>query len=42
MPVEFEKRTMIGVELLLKCGALLREAASEVGVKVPLRRIPLA
>lgn len=42
MPVEFEKRTITGVELLLKCGPELREPASAVGVNVPLTRIPLA
>jgi hypothetical protein len=42
MPVEFEKRTMTGVEELLKCGALESEAASAVGVNVPLVRWPRA
>ena len=42
MPVELEKRTSTGVEALLKWGAVEREAASEVGVKVPLVRRPLA
>lgn len=42
MPVEFENRTRIGVDGWLKCGALLRPAASEDGVNVPLRRIPRA
>jgi hypothetical protein len=41
-PVEFENRTVTGVELWLKCVALLKEDASGVGVKVPLMRIPLA
>lgn len=41
-PVEDEKRTVTGVEVLLKCGATDREDASLVGVKVPLSRIPRA
>src|SRR5271154_2825592 len=40
--VAFEKRTRTGVEGLLKWGAEESFAASGVGVKVPLRRIPLA
>lgn len=40
-PVEFEKRTVMGVEGLLKCGAVERDAAVEVGVNVPFRRRPL-
>lgn len=42
MPVELEKRTVIAVELLLKCGAELSVPASDVGVNVPLSRMPLA
>lgn len=33
---------MTGVDGWLKCRALLREAASDVGVNEPLMRIPLA
>lgn len=42
MPVELEKRTMTGVDALLKCGAEDKEAASEVGVNVPFVRRPCA
>lgn len=42
IPVELENRTMTGVDALLKCGAEEREAASEVGVKVPFVRRPVA
>ena len=42
MPVEFEKRTTMGVEEELKCGAELSEEASEVGVNLPFIRMPLA
>lgn len=42
VPVEEEKRTMMGVEGAVKCGAELRSEAAEVGVKVPVRRWPLA
>ncbi len=42
MPVVSLKRTVTGVEAELKWGALLREAAVEVGVKVPLTIKPLA
>lgn len=42
MPVELEKRTMIGVEGKLKCGALERDAAVAVGVNVPFVRRPWA
>jgi hypothetical protein len=41
-PVDAEKRTVIGVEEVLKCGADVRLAASAEGVKVPVRRWPLA
>jgi hypothetical protein len=41
-PVEEEKRTVMGVEEMLRCGALERVAALSVGVKMPLRRWPLA
>lgn len=41
-PVEEEKRTVMGVEGRLKCGALEREAAWEVGANVPVRRWPFA
>ena len=37
-----ENRTVTGVDELLKCGAVEREAAPSVGVKVPLSRIPFA
>lgn len=33
---------MIGVDVALKCGALEREAASDVGVKTPLTSRPRA
>ena len=42
MPVEFEKRTIIGVVALLKWGATESFAASAVGVKCPESRDPLA
>ena len=42
MPVELEKRTMTGVDLLLKCGAEESEAASDEGVKVPFVNRPWA
>lgn len=42
IPVELEKRTITGVDELLKCGAFDSEAASAVGVKVPLVKWPLA
>ncbi len=42
IPVVLLKRTVTGVEAEWKWGALLREAAVEVGVKVPLTRTPLA
>lgn len=42
MPVEEEKRTVMGVEGELKCGAVVMDAAVGVGVKVPLRRWPRA
>lgn len=41
-PVLEEKRTVIGVEGLLKCGALERVDAVLVGVNVPVRSWPLA
>lgn len=37
-PVEEEKRTVMGVDGMLKCGALDRADAVLVGVKVPVRR----
>src|SRR5271154_5395566 len=42
IPVEFEKRTLTGVDGLFKCAARLSEAASAVGVNVPDSRMPLA
>jgi hypothetical protein len=42
MPVLEDRRTRMGVEGWLKCGAVVRVAASAVGVKVPLVRRPLA
>ena len=42
MPVELEKRTMRGVEGLWKWGAVESEAASAVGVKVPVTSCPFA
>lgn len=41
-PVEEEKRTVIGVEGDVKWGAEVRVEAVGVGVKVPVRRWPLA
>lgn len=41
-PVEEEKRTVIGVDGALKCGADVRSEAEEVGVKVPVSRRPFA
>ena len=41
-PVEEEKRTVIGVEELLKCGAVVRDGAVVLGVKVPVKRCPFA
>ena len=41
-PVELLKRTIRGVVGWLKCGALERDAAVAVGVKVPVRRRPCA
>lgn len=41
-PVEEEKRTVIGVEELLKCGAVVRDGAVALGVKVPVKRCPFA
>lgn len=37
-PVEEEKRTVIGVDEALKCGALDMVEERPVGVKLPLRR----
>ena len=37
-PVEDEKRTVMGVDEVLKCGALVRADAELVGVNVPVRR----
>lgn len=41
-PVEEEKRARRGVEGRVKCGARERSAAAGVGVKRPVRRMPLA
>lgn len=41
-PVEEEKRTVIGVDGALKCGAEVSSEADEVGVKVPVNRWPFA
>src|SRR5580704_7237258 len=41
-PVEFEKRTVTGVDALFKWAARDREAASGEGVKVPVSMAPLA
>jgi len=41
-PVEEEKRTVIGVDVSLKCGADVSSEAAEAGTKVPVRRWPLA
>lgn len=40
--MEDEKRTVIGVEEEVKCGAEVRSDAAAVGVKVPVRRCPFA
>jgi hypothetical protein len=40
--VEFEKRTVTGVESRVMCGARVREAASGEGVKVPVSMMPFA
>ena len=42
IPVLLLKRTETGVDGAWKCGALESFAASEVGVKVPVRRTPFA
>jgi len=42
IPVEFEKRPITGVDGAFRWGAEDKEAASGVGLKVPLSRIPLA
>jgi hypothetical protein len=42
IPVEFEKRTRIGVDAALRCGAVERDLAVSDGVKLPERRTPLA
>lgn len=42
MPVEDEKRAVIGVEAALKWWALVSLLAAEVGVNVPVRRWPRA
>lgn len=42
MPVEEEKRAVMGVEVALKWWAFVRVDALEVGVKVPVRRWPRA
>lgn len=41
-PVEEEKRTVIGVEGVLKCGAVVRSDTVALGVNVPVRRCPFA
>ena len=41
-PVEFEKRTRIGVEGELKCSALESSAAFADGVNVPVSKVPFA
>jgi hypothetical protein len=41
-PVEEEKRIVRGVEGAVKCGAEVKEEASGVGMKVPVRRWPFA
>lgn len=41
-PVEEEKRTVIGVDAALKCGAEVSSAAEVVGLKVPVSRWPFA
>jgi hypothetical protein len=40
--VDEEKRTVIGVEGALKCGAEVSVEASPEGVKTPVRRWPFA
>jgi len=40
--VDEEKRTVIGVDGVVKCGADVRLAASVEGVKVPVSRCPFA
>ena len=42
IPVELEKRTVTGVDVRLKCGARLSDAASRVGVNLPVSMMPLA
>lgn len=42
IPVDEEKRTVIGVDGAEKWGAEEREAAVGVGMKVPVSMIPLA
>lgn len=42
MPVEFKKRTVMGMEGDSKCGALKREAAIVEGVRLPVVMIPRA
>lgn len=42
MPVEEEKRTVIGVDGEVKWGAVVRVLAVEEGVNVPVRRWPFA
>ena len=41
-PVDEEKRSVMGVEGVVKCGALERVEAVGVGMKVPVRRWPFA
>ncbi len=41
-PVEFEKRTVTGVDSRFRWGARVREAAAGEGVKLPFSRAPLA
>jgi hypothetical protein len=42
IPAKSEKRTVTGVELRLRCGARVRNAASPEGVNVPLSSMPFA
>jgi hypothetical protein len=41
-PVEFENRTVTGVEARVMCGAFVRAVAPAAGVNVPLSIKPLA
>jgi hypothetical protein len=42
MPVEFENRTVTGVDARVTCGALVSEAAPLAGVNVPVNIAPFA